>query len=100
MPETSARLDAELEQATAYTPDEIKMLPQVDKVFDRPAMTFDDHEWQQQGAFITDVCSPARSDCEHVGIPVPEGKTLEKVGGKFRFLTYEESRTLRTRKSE
>lgn len=98
MPETSTRLDAELERASTYTPDEIQALPQVDKVFDRPALVFDNHDWIQEGSYITDVCSPARLDCEHVGIPVPDGKTLEKIDGKYRFVTFEESRTLRTRK--
>lgn len=97
MPETTDQLDRELEKATKYTPDEVKALPQVDKVFDRPGLVFDDHDWQQEGSFITDICNPARPDCHHVGIPVPAGKMLMIVDGKYRFVTEEESRKMRTR---
>lgn len=97
MPETSAQLDAELEKATKYTEDEIKRLPQTQQIFDRPTMVFDDHDWQQEGSFITDVCNPARVDCHHVGIPVPQGKMLMLLNGKYRFVSEEESRELRRR---
>lgn len=97
MPETTAQLDQELDKATTYTPDEVAKLPQTAQVFDKPNLVFDDHKWQQEGAHITDVCSPSRVDCLHVGIPVPEGKTLELVAGKYRFVSEEESRQLRTR---
>lgn len=85
-----------IETVSRWTEDELAALPQIDRVFDRPVMNFDDHKWLQQGSYITDVCSPARPDCHFVGIPVPDGKMLEIVNGKYRFITEEESREMRT----
>ena len=65
------------------TTETIEDIPQTTQVFDRPAMVFDQHEWRQEGYFITDVCSPARPDCHNVGIPIPSGKTLVKTGGRY-----------------
>lgn len=69
--------------STSYTPEQLENLPQTTKIFDRPEMTFDDHDWQQQGYMITDICSPKRADCHNVGIPIPSGKMLVKRNGKY-----------------
>lgn len=50
--------DAELKDDT---------LPQTDMVFDRPALEFDSHEWQQQGYTLLDICSPRTSACQEQG---------------------------------
>ena len=66
-----------------YTEEQVANLPQTDKVFDRPAIEFDNHEWRQEGYMITDVCSPSRADCQNVGIPIPTGKMLVKTNGRY-----------------
>jgi hypothetical protein len=58
-------------------------LPQTATVFDRPALAFDSHEWQQQGYMVTDICQPRTSACEPVGIPIPSGKLLIRKDGRY-----------------
>ncbi len=48
-------------------------------VFNRDDLVVNDHEWQQQGYMITDVCNPSTPMCHHVGIPIPSGKLLIKT---------------------
>lgn len=69
-----------------YTEEELDALPKTTQVFDRPDMIFDHHEWRQEGYMITDVCSPSRPDCHHVGIPIPTGKMLVKVNGRHELV--------------
>jgi len=69
--------------STKYSEDELAALPQTDKVFDRPAMDFQSHDWMQQNYMITDNCQPHRADCHNVGIPIPSGKTLIKKDGRY-----------------
>jgi hypothetical protein len=61
-----------------YTEEELAKLPQTETVFDRPQLVINEHEWQQQGYMITDVCNPHTINCQHVGIPIPSGKLLIK----------------------
>jgi hypothetical protein len=69
-----------------YTEDELNALPQTQTVFDAPELTFNDHHWQQQGYFISDVCSPSRPDCPPVGIAIPVGKLLIKTKGGYDII--------------
>lgn len=66
-----------------YTPEELAVMPQTTTVFNRPALQFDSHEWQQQGYMVQDVCSPSTADCHTVGIPIPSGKMLIKKDGGY-----------------
>lgn len=58
-------------------------LPQTSTVFDRPKLEIDQHDFQQQGYMITDVCSPKTAACEPVGIPIPSGKLLIRKDGHY-----------------
>lgn len=69
-------------QAT-WTEEEIARLPQTQQVFDRPQMRFDQHTWQQEGYYLTDICNPHTADCHNVGIPIPTGKLLIKKNGRY-----------------
>lgn len=80
-----------------YTEEELAKLPQTQQIFNRPDMAFDDHEWRQQGYMVTDICSPARPDCHHVGIPIPTGTLLIKTANGYQ-LTDETDSTARQRK--
>jgi hypothetical protein len=72
--------------STEYTPEELAALPQTETVFDRPALEFDSHEWQQEGYFITDVCKTVRPDCHPGGIPIPSGSLLVKDAKGYRLV--------------
>lgn len=69
-----------------YSTDELTALPQTDMVFDAPVMIADQHVWQQEGYYITDACNPSRLDCQHVGIPIGNGKMLIKDTGAYRIV--------------
>lgn len=70
-------------QSTSYTPEQLESIPQTTKVFEPQPMDFTAHVWRQEGYMISDVCSPSRPDCQHVGIPIPTGKMLVKVNGHY-----------------
>lgn len=53
-------------------------IPQTTTVFTRDDLVINNHEWQQQGYMITDICNPSTPMCHHVGIPIPAGKVLVK----------------------
>lgn len=61
-------------------------LPQTQTVFDRPALEFDAHEWQQQGYTLHDVCSPRTTACQEVGLSIPSGKLLVKKDGHYDLI--------------
>lgn len=69
-----------------YTEEEIQTLPQTETVFDRPALVIDQHDWRQEGYYITDVCDPSRPDCQHVGIPIKSGQLLIKRNGGYALV--------------
>jgi hypothetical protein len=58
-------------------------LPQTEQVFDAPELVINQHEWIQQGYYITDVCSPKKLDCYTGGIPIPYGKMLIRKDGRY-----------------
>lgn len=58
-------------------------LPQTSTVFDRPALEFDSHDWQQQGYTLHDMCSPRTAACQEIGVPIPSGKLLVRKDGKY-----------------
>lgn len=70
----------------SFTEEELAALPSTSTVFDRPTLEFDQHEWQQQGYMLTDVCSPHNSSCEPVGIPIPSGKLLIRKDGHYDLI--------------
>lgn len=82
-----------------WTDEELANLPQTTKVFDAPKLDMNSHQWQQQGYMLTDICAPSRPDCQHVGIPIPAGKTLIKIGGKYDLVDEDQVATLMKRKS-
>lgn len=69
-----------------YTNEELESLPQTSTVFNRPALHFDSHEWVQQGYMIQDNCRPRTPNCEAVGIPIPSGKLLIKIDGRYELV--------------
>lgn len=74
-----------------WTEEEVKQLPQIEAVFDRPALEFDSHEWMQQNYHITDTCNPSRPDCHPGGIPIPNGKLLLKIHGRYDLVDEQRS---------
>ena len=68
---------------TESSKDEVTTLPQTTTVFNQPPLVMDDHDWIQQGYYLSDNCNPQRPDCLNTGIPIPPGKTLVKQGGKY-----------------
>lgn len=70
----------------SYSTEELSTLPQTSTVFDRPSLHLNSHQLVQQGYIITDVCSPSTSNCQAVGIPIPSGKTLTKIDGRYEFV--------------
>jgi len=66
-----------------YTTDEVERLPQTPTVFNQPKLVVNHHDWIQQGYHILDNCNPKTVLCHHGGIPIPVGKTLVKVDGKY-----------------
>lgn len=62
-----------------YTEDELVHLPQTVTVFDQPELKVNEHDWVQQGYFITDCCNPKKPTCHSGGIPIPSGKVLIKT---------------------
>jgi hypothetical protein len=69
-----------------WTEQEVAALPQIEAVFDQPALEFDTHEWQQQGYHLIDVCNPSSPVCHPGGIQIPYGKLLVKKGGKYELV--------------
>lgn len=75
-----------VDTSTEYTPEELAALPQTETVFDQPQLHFEAHKWQQEGYFITDVCSVARADCHPGGIPIPNGSMLIRDEKGYRLV--------------
>jgi hypothetical protein len=67
----------------SFSEEELNSLPQTATIFDKPALQFDTHTWQQEGYMLRDVCNPANSSCEPVGIPIPSGKLLIRKDGSY-----------------
>lgn len=56
--------------------------PQTDQVFDLPDVQFEKHQWVQQGYALIDNCP----GCLKQSIPIPYGKMLMKIGGKYTLV--------------
>lgn len=69
-----------------YTEEELATLPQTTQVFDRPPLEFDNHQWQQEGYFISDICNPKGVNCQVAGIPIGNGKMLVKEDGRYSIV--------------
>lgn len=56
--------------------------PQTDQVFDLPDVSFDNHQWVQQGYTLIDNCP----NCLKQAISIPYGRMLVKEGGKYKLV--------------
>ena len=70
----------------SYTEEELAQLPSTDMIFDAPYLDMNQHDWQQTGYMLTDVCNPHSIGCQHVGIPIPSGKLLSKDAGGYKLI--------------
>jgi len=72
--------------SSTYTEEELASLPQTPHVFDAPELVGNDHEWVQEGYFITDACDPKTPGCHAGGLPIGGGNLLIKEKGVYRIV--------------